>query len=148
VTPRVLPAVFAVGLCAGCGESTTTPSAPANLTGSWTGQIGVPGTGTAVRVEWTAMQPASTASGPAKLTKPALGVQVLGVMVGLVDGQQVSLSFVGPLAPIPSLPSCSVLGSGSGTAASSTITGTLNLIANNCGDAIESVTNMRLTLSR
>jgi hypothetical protein len=145
-----LLAAFTIGLCTACGESSTTPtpSVPADLTGTWTGQIGLPGTGAAVRVVWAALQPGNTASGRATLTKPAIGIEIPGVMVGVVDRQQVSLSFVAPVAPMPTLPNCSVVGTGSGTTAGSSITGTFSLIVSNCSDAIESVTNVRLTLSR
>jgi hypothetical protein len=53
----------------------------------------------------------------------------------------------GESSTTPTLPNCSVVGTGSGTAAGGTMTGTFTLIAA-CSDAIESVTNVRLTLSR
>jgi hypothetical protein len=136
---------------AACGDSTapsrTSPPAPASLNGTWIGQMGTPGSGSAVRVTWTAIQAFTAVTGPATLVKPALGVEVTGSMAGTLEGSRVNLSFASGPGSIPPVSTCATLGVGIGTITGSTITGTFSLTVNNCS-ALDPLTNASLTMTR
>src|SRR5262245_31786662 len=97
--------LFMMVICVACGGSDTKPSQPpADLSGSWTGQIGNSMSGTAVRLAWTAAQSGSTASGPASLVKPAVGTEIPGTLTATISGNQVGLSFSATAGSVPSVP--------------------------------------------
>ena len=136
--------------CGGCGDSDTSPSEPpADLTGSWTGQIGSSMSGTAVRFTWTASQSGSTATGPARVVKPAVGTEVPGTLTATINGNQVGLSFSAPAGSVPTLPACTVSGTGSGTFGGNSIAGTFSLTATGCATiGIESASGAALVMTR
>ena len=147
---RAAGTAVVVALCGACGDSTSPSDSSAGLTGTWTGQIGSPGTGAAVRVTWAAIQSGSTMTGTATLVKPVNGVNVPGSLTAAQSGSQLTLSYLTSAGSVPSLPSCRV--SGSGTAAvtsSNAISGTITLAVIACfGSGIESVTGAPITLGR
>ena len=54
---RFVVVLFAASLLAtlnACGNSPTAPSAPLDLTGTWSGQVGQPGSMSALRLTWIA----------------------------------------------------------------------------------------------
>jgi len=78
---RILVVVFVAGLLAtlsACGNSSTAPSAPLDLTGTWSGQLGQPGSTSALRLTWVASHTGNVVSGVATLVKPAFNVQARG----------------------------------------------------------------------
>jgi hypothetical protein len=141
----------ALVVCAGCGDSDPTPPSepPADLAGSWTGQIGSSMSGTAVRFTWTATQSGSTASGSARVVKPAVGTELPGTMTATITGNQASLAFSAPPGSLPTLPACTASGSGSGTFGGNSIAGTFNLTATACASiGIESLAGAPLLMTR
>lgn len=137
-------------VCVACGGSDTTPSQPpADLSGSWTGQIGTSMSGTAVRLTWTAAQSGSTASGPASLVKPAVGTEIPGILTATINGNQVGLSFSATAGSVPSVPACSASGSGSGTAGGTSVFGSFSLTATGCASiGIENAAGAALLMTR
>ena len=136
--------------CAACGDSDTSPSEPpADLTGSWTGQIGSSMSGTAVRLTWTATQAGSTASGAARLVKPAVGTEVPGTLTAAIDGNRVVLSFSAPAGSVPTVPACTASGTGSGTFAGNSIAGAFSLTATGCASiGIENAAGAAMVMTR
>jgi len=137
-------------VCAACGGSDTTPSQPpADLTGSWTGQIGTSMSGTAVRLTWTAAQAGSTASGPASLVKPAVGTEIPGTLTATISGNRASLSFSAAAGSVPTLPACAASGTGSGTFGGNSVFGTFALTASGCASiGIENAAGAALLMTR
>ena len=119
----------AVGvLMAGCGDGGRTSTAPAiDATGTWTGILGAPGSGSALRMTWIANQSGSLAAGPMTLVKPVPNVPATGPLTGVVSGGQLLLTYNVSAGSVTGFPSCGISGSGSGTLSGSTITGTLLL---------------------
>jgi hypothetical protein len=146
---QVACSAIAVALCAGC-DSTPPSDQSVNLTGTWTGQIGSPGTGSAVRVTWVAIQSGSNVTGTATLLKPANGVNVPGNLAAVQSGSQLTLSYLASAGAVPPLPACTVSGSGSATLTSgNAIAGTMTLVVAGCaGSGIESVAGAPLALGR
>ena len=136
--------------CAGCGDDSTSPSEPpADFTGTWTGQIGSSMSGTAVRFTWTATQSGGTASGPARLVKPAVGTEIPGTLTATIDGNQAVLSFSAAAGSVPTVPACTASGSGSGTIGGNTFTGTFSLTATGCASiGIENASGAALVMTR
>jgi hypothetical protein len=143
----VLTALLA---CFACGDDSTSPSEPPpDLTGSWTGQIGSSMSGTAVRFTWTATQSGNTASGQARLVKPAVGTEIPGTFTATVAVNQAALSFSAPPGSVPTLPACTASGSGSGTIGSNSIAGTFSLTATGCASiGIENASSAPLLMTR
>jgi hypothetical protein len=137
-------------ICAACGDSDTSPSEPpADLTGSWTGQIGSSTSGTPLRLTWTATQAGSTASGAARLVNPAVGTEVPGTLTASIAGNRAGLSFSAPAGNVATLPACAVSGTGSGTIGANFISGTFSLTATGCaGIGIENVSGAAMVMSR
>jgi hypothetical protein len=135
--------------CAGCGDSTSPSEPPANLAGTWTGQIGSSMSGTAVRFTWTATQSGSTASGPARLVKPAVGTEIPGTLTATINGNQAGLSFSAAPGSVPTVPACTASGSGSGNVGGNSIAGTFSLMATACDSiGIESASGAALLMTR
>jgi hypothetical protein len=136
-------------VCAGCGDSMSPSEPPANVAGTWTGQIGTSASGTAVRFTWTATQSGSTASGPASVAKPAVGTEIPGTLTATIDGNQTGLSFSAPPGSVPTLPACTASGTGSGTFGGNAIAGTFSLTATGCSSiGIESTPNAPMLMTR
>jgi hypothetical protein len=133
---RILIVACVAGLLAtlnACGgKSSTTPSAQLDLTGTWSGQLGQPGSTTALRLTWVAMQTGNIVSGIATLVKPAINVQARGVMTGLLDGGRLTITYAVPSDSIPGFARCEIAGIGAATATSTGITGTLPLMFTSC----------------
>ena len=136
--------------CSACDDDSTSPSEPPpDLTGSWTGQIGSSMSGTAVRFTWTATQSGSTASGPARLVKPAVGTEIPGTFTATINGNQAGLSFSAAPGSVPTLPACTASGSGSGTIGGNSIAGTFSLTATGCASiGIENASSAALLMTR
>jgi hypothetical protein len=88
---------------AGACRGSTSPSPPLDLGGAWSGMLGQPQSGSALRVTWTASQTGATVSGPATLVKPALNVPAAGTMSGTLVGSQLTLTYIVPAGGVPHL---------------------------------------------
>lgn len=142
--------VSALVACAACGGDSTTPSEPpANVAGTWTGQLGTSASGTALRLTWTATQSGSTATGPARLVKPSVGTEIPGTLSATINGTQAGLSFSAPPGSVPTLPACTASGTGSGTVGGNSILGTFSLTATACDSiGVENATSGALLMTR
>lgn len=135
--------------CAGCGDSMSPSDPVPNLAGTWTGQIGSPMSGSAVRVTWSASQAGNALQGIARLSKPAIGTEVSGTLSGLMTGDQIGMLFTGGRLSAPTVPNCAVMGTGSGTVSGNAISGTFTLNVTGCdGVGIESAADAPLSLTR
>jgi hypothetical protein len=101
----------------------------------WTGLLGAPGSGSALRMTWMASQSGTSVSGPLSIVKPMAAVEATGPLTGTVSGTQLSISYVVTAGSVIGYPSCSISGTGSGTLSGSTISGTLTLTFTSCGGA-------------
>jgi hypothetical protein len=124
------------------------PTEPVNLTGTWSGVIGQgSGGGRALRVTWTATQTGTTATGPVSVltSPPVTDVTFSGAMTGTISGTQVSLTLSGqPLAAS----ACSLTGSGTASAASGNLAGSLDVhFSSSCG-ALEPPANDGFALAK
>jgi hypothetical protein len=131
-----------------CGNSPTTPSAPLDLTGTWSGQVGQPGSMSALRLTWVATHTGNVVSGIATLVKPALNVQARGGMTGILNGNQLLLTYAVPPDSIPGFFTCEIAGLGNATASNNSITGAIALMFRSCdGTGLEppGSTDLRLT---
>jgi len=143
----VLLIAVAATLLQACGSSTT-PS-PLDLGGAWSGMLGQPQSGSALRVTWTATQAGATVSGPATLVKPSLNVPAAGTMSGTLIGSQLTLTYSVPAGGVPVFLSCTIAGSGAATATPQTISGSLQTTFTNClGSGLETPESPQLTLAR
>ena len=134
-------------VAAACGGSTTGPSASLNLTGTWSGVVGMgSGGGRALRITWMATQEGSNLSGPVTVrTSPALpDTEFSGTLAGALAGNSLSLT----LAAQPQAASgCSLSGSGSASPTTDTISGNLTLTFAACG-TLEPPSNSQLVLTK
>jgi hypothetical protein len=111
--------------------------------------LGQPQSGSALRVTWTASQTGATVSGQATFVKPASNVPATGTMSGTLSGSQLTLSYSVPAGAVPVYLSCTIAGSGSATASSQTMTGTLQTTFTNClGSGLETPDSPQLTLTK
>ena len=145
--------VVLIGFITACGsaDDTMTPPEPVDLTGTWTGMLGTPGSGSALRMTWAASQSGFSVSGPLTLVKPAAGVPATGPLTGTIAGSQLSLSYAVNAGSVAGFPSCSISGTGSGTFSGSTITGTLMLTFTSCSGAtsgLEPSASSQLSLTK
>jgi hypothetical protein len=142
----VLAAAVMLGACA---NSSTEPSAPLELTGTWSGQLGQPGSASALRLTWEATQTGNVVAGVATMVKPAVNVQGRGVMTGILDGNRLIITYAIPPDSIPGFARCEIAGLGSGTATNSTITGALPLMFRSCdGTGLEPPGSNELRLTK
>ena len=135
-------------LVAGCGGMPAMPTEPVNLTGTWSGVIGQgSGGGNALRVTWTAAQNGTTATGPVSVltSPPVTDVTFSGMMSGTISGTQVTLTLSGqPLAGSD----CSLTGTGTASAASGNLAGSLDVhFSSPCG-AVQPPANGGFVLAR
>jgi hypothetical protein len=151
---RILVVVFIAGLLAtlsGCGNSSTAPTPPARLelTGTWSGQLGQPGSTSALRVTWVATHTGNIVSGVATLVKPAFNVQGRGAMTGILDGDRLLLTYAVPPDSIPGFAKCEIAGIGNATATNNSITGAIGLMFTSCdGTGLEPPGNNELRLTK
>jgi hypothetical protein len=132
---RILVVVCVASLLAtlsACGNSSTAPSAPSDLTGTWSGQLGQPGSTSALRLTWVATHTGNVVSGVATLVKPAFNVQARGGMTGILNGDRLVLTYAVPPDSIPGFFTCEIAGFGNATATNNSITGTIALIFRSC----------------
>lgn len=144
---------LAAGLpMAGCGDVGRLSTSPAmDATGTWTGTLGAPGSGSALRMTWIASQSGNLAAGPMTLVKPAPNIPATGPLTGVVSGGQLLLTYNVPAGSVAGFASCSILGSGSGTLSGSTLTGVLELTFTSCGGAssgLEPPASSQFTLTK
>lgn len=143
--------VVAAALAPACGgyNSPSSPPPTLNLTGVWSGMLGQPQSGAALRITWTATQTGTAVSGPATLVKPASNVPATGTMSGTLSGSQLTLSYSVPAGAVPVFLSCTIVGTGSATATAQTISGNLQTTFTNClGTGLETPDSAQLTLSK
>ena len=145
--------VVLIGAAAGCGSDsgTVTSPGPADVTGVWTGLLGAPGSGSALRMTWVASQSGTSVGGPLTIVKPMSAVEAVGPLTGTISGGQLSLSYAVTAGSVAGFPSCSISGTGSGTFSGSTITGTLTLTFTSCSGAssgLEPPASNQLSLTR
>lgn len=132
-----------------CGESSTTPSPPLDLSGTWSGLLGQAGSTSALRMTWVATHTGNSVSGIATLVKPAFNVQARGGMTGIVNGNQVILTYAVPPDSIHGFSSCEIAGLGNATGTSTSITGTLTLMFRSCtGTGLEPPGSNELRLTK
>ena len=74
-----------------CDDPPTAPPPTLDLTGTWSGQVGQPGSTSALRLTWVATHSGDTVSGIATLVKPAFNVEARGVMTARVTGDRLVL---------------------------------------------------------
>jgi len=132
---RILVVVFVAGLLAtlsACGNSSTAPSAPLDLTGTWSGQLGQPGSSSALRLTWVATHTGNVVSGVATLVKPAVNVQARGGMTGILNGDRLLLTYAVPPDSIQGFFTCEIAGLGNATASNNSITGAIALMFRSC----------------
>jgi hypothetical protein len=132
---RILVVVLVAGLLAAltaCGSPSPAPSAPLDLTGTWSGQLGQPGSTSALRLTWVATQTGNVVSGVATLVKPAVNVQGRGAMTGVLDGDRLILTYAIPPDSIPGFARCEIAGLGNATATNNSITGSFPLMFRSC----------------
>lgn len=145
LTPILLIAITAMG----CGSSGSSPTPALNLTGTWSGRVGQPMSGSALQVTWTATQNGTIATGQATVVKPAANVPATGTMTGTLSGNLLTLTYNVPAGAVPVYLSCTVAGGGSATATTATISGTLPLVFTNClGSGLETPDSPQLTLTK
>lgn len=146
---RLPSLVLMSALGVACGQSSTAPSTPTNLTGSWAGLLGESRTGTSLRVTWSATQSGKTVSGPATLIKPNANFPANGTMSGTLSGSQLSLTYTAAAGTTPGFPSCSISGTGSATASGTSISGTLTITPQSCdGSGLERPSSNLLELTK
>ena len=149
---RILVVLFVAGLLtasSACNESPTEPSAPLELSGTWSGLVGQQGSTTALRLTWVAGHTGNIVSGMATLVKPAVNVQGRGVMTGRLDGDRLLITFAVPPDSIPGFASCEITGIGNATATSDSIAGTIALMFRSCaGTGLEPPGSNELRLTK
>lgn len=149
---RILVVVFVAGLLAtlnACGNSSTAPATPLDLTGTWSGVYGQPGSPAALQLTWVATHTGNIVAGIATLVKPAVGVQARGVLTGILNGDRILLTYSVPTDSIPGFSTCSIVGLGNATATNTSIAGQLPLTFSSCaGTGLEAPGNNDLKLTR
>lgn len=142
--------ITSVGSSITCGGgSTVAPSGPVNVTGTWSGLLGQPQSGAALRVTWTASQTGNDVVGPATLIKPAVNIPSNGILSGRLTGSQLALTYLAPGGSVQEFPGCSISGNGTATATSTVISGTLTLTFAACvGTGLEPTGSDQLMLTR
>jgi hypothetical protein len=135
---RILSTVLAAALllCAACTSiqnSTTTPSQPLDLTGTWRGNFAVQGV--AAEMVWTLTQSGTSVTGPMLVRLPDGVVLLNGFVTGTLAGSTLTYTIsVGP-GGIPSQPTCVGQLGGSMTAtigATSTLAGNYAVTSATC----------------
>jgi hypothetical protein len=146
-TARALALLLLVAIFGVCTRGPTEPTLP-DLTGTWTGMLGLPGSGNAVRVTWVLTHTNRAVNGPMTLIKPAVNVPATGTVVGAVNGTQLSLSYQVPAGTVAGVPECALSGGGTQNASATTITGTFTVMATNCERAGFPALDNQLSLTK
>jgi len=103
--------------------------------------------GSALRLTWTATHVNAVVSGPATVVKPSVNVPATGTMIGVVSGDQMTLTYTVPAGSVPVYLSCTIIGAGLTTVTSQSIAGTLQLTFTNClGSGLETTDSPQLSL--
>ena len=150
---RFLVVVFVAGLLAtlaACGDNPSpAPAAPLDLTGTGSGQLGQPGSRSALRLTWVATHTGNIVSGIATLVKPVVNIQARGVMTGLFTGDRLVLTYSVPSDSIPGFSTCEIAGLGNATATNNSITGGIPLMFRSCaGTGLEPPESNDLRLTK
>jgi hypothetical protein len=145
--PRGLALVLLLGFASACSSKTPiTPTAPPDVTGTWTGSISVQGM--TARLSWTLAQTNTSVTGPAAVGLTSGTVLLNGFLTGTMNGSTLTYTIsVGP-GGIPSQPQC--VGQLGGTmnatiGVPSTLIGPLNVTSSTC---TVPVTTGTITLTR
>jgi hypothetical protein len=147
--PVVAGVIGLLATAAACSKSSAAPSAPLDLTGTWSGQVGQPGSMSALRLTWVATHTGDVVSGIATLVKPAFNVQAKGVMSATANGPRFDLTYAVPPDSIPGFSTCELVGLGNVTATNTSMTGTMALIFTSCaGTGLEPPGSSELRLTK
>jgi hypothetical protein len=131
-----------------CDDSATSPT-PLNLTGTWSGQVGQPMSGSALGVTWTATHAGTAVAGPATLVTPMVNVRANGGISATLTGSQLALAYLAPSGSVQGFHDCAISGSGAATVSGGSITGTLRLTLTACeGAGFEPTESDQIRLSR
>lgn len=149
---RIVGVIFVAGVLGtltACGNSSPAPTPRLDLTGTWSGVFGPPGSGTALRMTWVATHTGNIVSGVATLVKPGVGVQARGALTGTLAGDRMPLSYFVPTDSIPGFARCSIAGLGDTTATATSVSGQLRLMFDSCaGSGLEAPASNDLMLTR
>jgi hypothetical protein len=120
-----------------CDDGPTTPTpigtpTPLNLSGTWAGLLGPPGTNFAYQATWTATQSGNNVQGTIALLRPSDNVSYSGTLSGTLNGTALGATFNVPRGNVPSAANCTITGLGTLTASASLMSGRLNLVYTNC----------------
>ena len=149
VTRWILAATVSLFLVACDDDGGIGPSTTPSLTGTWSGMIGPPMSGTALRLTWQATQTGNNVTGPAILIKPANNVPVNGVLDGTLAGAELSLRYTAQGGTVTGFPTCVVSGTGSATLSGNSISGNLSTTFTSCaGTGLEPPATTQLSLTR
>jgi hypothetical protein len=132
---RILVVLLVAGQLAtltACGSPSTAPSVPLDLTGTWAGQLGQPGSMSALRLTWVATHTGNVVSGVATLVKPVFNVQARGAMTGILNGDRLVITYAVPPDTIQGFSTCEIAGFGNATATNNSITGAITLRFTSC----------------
>jgi hypothetical protein len=132
---RILAVLLVAGQLAtltACGSSSIAPSVPLDLTGTWAGQLGQPGSMSALRLTWVATHTGNVVSGVATLVKPVFNVQARGAMTGILNGDRLVITYAVPPDTIQGFSTCEIAGFGNATATNNSITGAIALRFTSC----------------
>ena len=149
---RFIVVAVAAGVLAtltACSNPSPAPPAPLDLTGTWSGQLGQPGSTSALRLTWVATHTGNVVSGIATLVKPAFNVQARGVMTGILNGDRLILTYAVPSDSIPGFSTCEIAGLGNATATDNSIMGGIPLMFRSCaGTGLEPPESSELRLTK
>ena len=149
---RIAAVVCIAGLLAtlgACGNSPSAPPVPLDLSGTWSGQLGQPGSTSALRLTWVATHTGNVVSGVATLVKPTFDVQARGGMTGILNGDRLFLTYAVPPDSIQGFFRCEIAGIGNATATNSRIAGAISLMFRSCeGTGLEPPGSNELTLTK
>jgi hypothetical protein len=138
-----------LGACGKSPTSPTPPPAPLNLTGTWSGQLGQPGSGSALRITWVTIQHGDLVSGLATIAKPTLDVQGTALITGIINGNRVTLTFAAAPGSIQGFERCGIAGRGDASATTTDITGSIALLTTSCaGTGLDPAVTSELRLAR
>lgn len=134
---RCLIALTLVTGAAACDDGPTDPTpigtpGSLNLTGTWTGSLGPPGTLVVYQATWTAAQTGNAVSGNLALFRPTDNVGYPGTLAGTLTGTQLAVTYAVPRGSIATAPTCSIAGSGTLTASATLMSGRLSLTYSDC----------------
>jgi hypothetical protein len=131
-----------------CGSSSA-PSPTPNLSGIWSGMLGEPRSGSALRLTWVVSQTGTGVTGPATIVKPSANVPATGTMSGTIAGSQLTLAYSVPAGGVPVFLSCTISGNGTATVSDQVISGNLQITVMSClGSGLEAPDSSQFSLTR